>query len=166
MKLTVSSALVIASFSALSAACGGTPPDSGASSATRSASAAQETCSLLTDEDIRSVMGVAPGPSRFESIQCIWPSADGSNEFLVQLIATPTRVGSYDELAKQYREELNTDPASAIHPIDGVGQFAVGFNDTPMVQIYRRSTMVQVATFGHQEKHALELAIRAVARLN
>jgi hypothetical protein len=166
MRPTRVAVLLIASVSAFSGACGGTPPDPSSSPPPASGSPRQPTCSLLTDDDIRSVMSVAPGPSRFENNQCIWPSADGSNDFLVQLTVSAVKVGSYDELAKLYREEMNTDPVNVIHRIDNVGQFAIGFNDTPMVQVYQHSTMVAVATFGHPEKHALELAQRALARLN
>ena len=147
-------------------ACGGTPSDSSRASARGSPAPDRDMCRLLTADDIRSVMGVAPGESRFESSQCIWSSKDGATEFLVQMVVTGATVRSYDELARKYRDELDTDPATAIHPIEGVGDFAVGFNEMPMVQIYTGTTMVQVSTFGHQEKHALDLAKRVLPRLD
>lgn len=161
----VTSSLILASCVTIAVACGTTPSDS-SGAAGNSPAPGRDTCRLLTAEDIRTVMGVAPGESRFESSQCIWPSADGANEFLVQMIVTGTTVRTYDDLARKYREELNTDPATAIHPIPGAGDFAVGFNDMPMVQVYTGSTMVQVSTFGHQEQQALELAKRVVGRLD
>ena len=77
------------------------------------------------------------------AVQCIWPAADGSDDFLVQLIVAGTTVGSYDELARQYREEPDTDPATAIHRIEGTGELAVGSNEMAMVQIFSGSTMVR-----------------------
>jgi hypothetical protein len=164
MRLAVRSALGFALLATLTMACSGTPAGSAGASSSASRPS-REVCSLLTAEDIQSVLGIAPGASKLEKVQCIWPAADGSNEFLVQLIVTETMVRSYDELARNYREELDTDPATAIHPIPGVGQFAVGFKEMAMVQIYTGSTMVQVSTFEHREQHALDLAKRAVARL-
>jgi hypothetical protein len=61
---------------------------------------------------------------------------------------------------------MDADPAKDVHRIDGgPGLFTIGFNDMAMVQIYSGSSMVQVSTFDHEERHALELARRVVARL-
>lgn len=166
MNPAATSAPILACCLTIAPACGGTASDSSGTSASRSRPSGRETCRLLTADDIRDVMRVAPGESRFENSQCIWPSADGANEFLVQMIVTGTTVGSYDQLARQYRDELDTDPATALHQIEGAGDFAVGFNEMPMVQIFTGSTMVQVSTFKHQETHALELAKRVVGRLD
>lgn len=128
----------------------------------------RDTCALLTADDIQSVIGTAAGPPRMEQgIQCSWPAADGSNQSMVGLIVTGTTYASYDEYAQAYREQMDADPADAVHRIEGgPGQFTVGYNGTAMVQIYSGSSMVQVSTFDHDEKHALELARRVVARLN
>lgn len=166
MKFEVASALGIACVAALTAACGGSSSTSGGTSDTSSPMAGRETCALLSADDIRGVMGIAPGQPKADDNGCTWPSADGSNEFLVQLTVAPTVIRSYDELAKQYREELETDPAAALHRIDGVGQFAIGFNELPIVQIFGDSGFVQVYTVKHEERHALDLAKRAFARLD
>jgi hypothetical protein len=147
-------------------ACGQARSDPGERAGAASHPAGDDVCSLLTADDIRSVTGVAPGEPRFESPQCIWSSADGSNEFLVQLLTSRSLLRSYDDLVRQYKEQMQTDAATVVHPIEGAGDFAVGFTEMPMVQIYSGSTLVQVATFSHQESHALELARRALARLH
>jgi hypothetical protein len=152
-------------------ACGRTPTDSAAGSSEPSRSGAargSDTCTLLTADDIQSVMSKAPGPPRFaQGIQCDWPAADGSTESLVGLIVTGTTFRSYDDYAEAYRRQMNADPAESVRRIDGgPGLFTIGFKDMPMVQIYSGSSMVQVSTFGHEEKHALELARKVVARLD
>ena len=160
-RLTV----IVAAGAAL--ACGGTPEQSPREEAARGASADPSAiCSLLTADHIEDVMGTAPGEPRFESSQCVWPRADRPEELLVQVLVSPPSYGSYDELAKAYREGMDgADPAQAMEPLEGVGvgRFAVGFREMPMVQIYTDRAMVQVSTFGNQREHALELAKR-VAR--
>jgi hypothetical protein len=83
----------------------------------------------------------------------------------VSLIVTGTNLRSYDEYAETFRKEMNADPATSVHRIDGPCLFAIGFNDMPMVQIYSGSSMVPVATFGNKETHALELAKKVLARI-
>jgi hypothetical protein len=157
-------------FAALAFGCGQTPADAPARNeasggAGAKPSGATDTCSLLTATDIQSVMGTAAGTPVGEGHKCDWPSADESKQSLVSLIVTGTNLRSYDEYAETFRKEMNADPATSIHRIDGPGLFAIGFNDMPMVQIYSGSSMVQVATFGNKETHALELAKKVVARI-
>jgi hypothetical protein len=156
----------------LALACGRAAEDAPAETASASGSGSpqgqRDTCALLTPDDIQSVMGATPGPPRIEQgIQCSWPSADGSNQSMVGLIVTGNTYSAYDEYAEAYRQQMDADPADAVHRIEGgPGQFTVGYNDMAMVQIYSGSSMVQVSTFDHDEKHALALARRVVARLN
>jgi hypothetical protein len=104
-------------------------------------------------------MGKAPGPPKPDANGCSWPAADGSNEFLVQLVVAGTTIRSYDD----YRKE--SDGAADVHRIEAPGEFAIAFNDMPMVQIFSGGSFVQVSTFRNEEKHAVELAKRAHARL-
>lgn len=157
-------AAILSAFVAL--ACGRSSSESTTGSRSGTERDPQETCALLTAEDIQSVLGTTPGAPRFEKPQCIWASADGSQDHLVQLIVTSAYYRSYDDIAKAYRETMDgADPAKAMHPIEGAGLFAVGYSEMPMVQIYTGSSMVQVATFGNEELHALELAKKVVGRL-
>ena len=157
--------LTVTVVAATSLACG--EADSPRENTPAGGSAApKDVCSLLTAEDINAVTGIAPGASRFESNQCIWPRKDRPEDMLVQLMVAPASYRSYDDLAKAYREQMDgADPATAMEPLDGVGvgRFAVGYKEMPLVQIYTDKAMVQVATFGNPREHALELAKR-VAR--
>jgi hypothetical protein len=159
--------LTVTVVAAAALACSGTSEQSPREEATQGASAdPKAACSLLTAEDINAVMGIAPGEPRFESNQCIWPRGDRPEELLVQLMVAPPSYRSYDDLARAYREQMDgADPAQAMEPLDGigVGRFAVGFREMPMVQIYTDKALVQVSTFGNKREHALELAKR-VAR--
>lgn len=146
--------------------CGGSnsaEPSSSAVAGSKTPSGT-DVCRLLTADEIRAVMGKDPGEPRFESNQCVWPAADGADDHLVQLMVTRTIARSYDDVARQYKE-MDMDPAKAIHPIPDAGDFAVGLEGTPIVQVFVGSTMVQVSTFRHTEQQALDLAKRAAARV-
>lgn len=151
----------------VSAGCGSSSESTGSEreTAARTGGDPKETCALLTADEIQTVMGTAPAEPRFEGNQCAWASQDGSEQFLVQMIVTPSPYKSFDEVAETYREQMDADPAEAIEPIEGVGLFAIGLKGMAMVQIFTGTHMVQVATSGKEQDRALELAKKAVARL-
>ena len=102
---------------------------------------------------------------RFENHQGIWPSADGSNPFLVQLISTASPVRSYEDLAKQIESSgRRTRPRRVTQSMTSVVSPSAS-TKRRWSRYFTGSTLVQVVTFGNKELQALELAKPALARV-
>jgi hypothetical protein len=122
-------------------------------------------CSLLTADDIRTVLATAAGSGKRDGVQCTWSAVDGSNPLLVQLQLSAVAFISYDRFAADYIKRHKENPAKLAQRLDSPGGFALAMNGAPVIQVYSRSGMVQVATLSNGHGQALALARKAASRM-
>ena len=172
-KVTIQHILWLALLLAGLTSCGGSGAPQGESSAETAASephaATSGTCALLEGEEIREVLGKAPGASQMPegTEDCIWPSADDPSSTLVRLTTSDSGFTSYDGFVASYQAEFGGEqpPTEYFRPIEGVGEWAMYVADENALQVFKAGRMLQVGTNPPDEQQAIALAQRAVPRL-
>jgi hypothetical protein len=157
--------------------CGGSDAPKGGSGSSASSetpvaeapAAASSSCAILTADDIREVLGKAPGAPQTPvgTEQCIWSSADDPSVILVRLTTSDSGYASYDAFVASYAAEFGGEqpPAEYYRPIQGVGDWAMYVADESAIQVFKGGRMLQVAPNPPNEEQALALAQKAVPRL-
>lgn len=109
-------------------------------------------CELLTAAEIQAATGIAPGPPQDETMydgqlpMCHWPSADGTQTHLVQILLSRSALRSYDEFLEQFREQLGPEVSTeGLGEVERIGDFGVWMDEMSMLQVHDDGRLVQVA---------------------
>jgi len=159
------------------AGCGGSEPAPESSTASSSGSSSGvsqkaltdlDACSLLTAGEIEAATGHAPGSGSdpVKSVSgaapiCAWPSKDGAEHQVAQLLISWASARSLDE----YREVMAKEGVTSIRQVDGPGRFTVLLEEMNMVQAFGDRFMVQtmVATKDGKDPVAAATALARAA---
>lgn len=149
----------------LLAGCGG---ESSAPSASATASAEPDACTLLTAAEITEVTGVTPGAAERANPglnNCQWPSP-GSPVPLVYVGLSYQSVASWDAYRQEMIENGVGDPDEDGERID-IGRFSHFTPDSAMIQVYtEQNYLIVLRVRGGDRAQLIELATRAAARVD